>query len=190
MLSCRQGRSLGERVSIERGKNAERIWELVMRMKPQEATSTSPWTMSRRVTPRSVGQFLFFAPRSWHYLDFHLYVLLVAFILQRGKAIFNIFIASTCFLLEGKVIRMHLHPKPGFSGGSDGKESACNEGDPSSILGLGRSSGERNGYPLQYSCLGNSMIRGGWRAMAHGVAESDMAKRLTLSPFHLFGEYF
>ena len=183
MLSCRQGRSLGERVSIERGKNAERIWELVMRMKPQEATSTSPWTMSRRVTPRSVGQFLFFAPRSWHYLDFHLYVLLVAFILQRGKAIFNIFIASTCFLLEGKVIRMHLHPKPGFSGGSDGKESACNAGDPSSILGLGRSSGERNGYPLQYSCPGNSMVRGAWRAMAHGVAESDMAKRLTLSPF-------
>ena len=87
MLSCRQGRSLGERVSIERGKNAERTWELVMRMEPQEAMGTSPWTMSHRVAHRSVGQFLFFAPRSWQYLDFHLYVLLVAFILQRGKAI-------------------------------------------------------------------------------------------------------
>ena len=40
-------------------------------------------------------------------------------------------------------------------GVSDGKESACNVGDPGSIPGLGRSSGEGNGYPLQYSCLEN-----------------------------------
>ena len=71
----------------------------------------------------------------------------------------------------------------GFPGGSDGKESACNAGDPSSIPGLGRSSGEKNGYPLQYSCLENSMVRGAWQAMVHGVAESDMAKRPTLPPF-------
>lgn len=98
-------------MSIEQGENAERTWELVIRMKPREAMSTPPWTVSHRVMHRSVGQFLFFAPRSWHYLDFRLYVLLVAFMLQRGKAIFNIFIAPTCFFLEGKVIRMHLHPK-------------------------------------------------------------------------------
>ena len=49
----------------------------------------------------------------------------------------------------------------GFPGGSDGKESACNAEDPGSILGLGRSSGEGNGNPLQYSCLGNPMDRGG-----------------------------
>jgi len=48
----------------------------------------------------------------------------------------------------------------GFSGGSDNKESACNAGDLSSVLGLGRSPGEGNGYPLQYSCLENSMNRG------------------------------
>ena len=41
----------------------------------------------------------------------------------------------------------------GFPGGSDGKESSCNAGDPCLIPGLGRSSGEANGYPLQYSCL-------------------------------------
>ena len=41
----------------------------------------------------------------------------------------------------------------GFSSDSDGKESACNVGDPGSILGLGRSPGEGNGNPLQYSCL-------------------------------------
>ena len=48
---------------------------------------------------------------------------------------------------------------PGFPGGSDGKESACNVGDLGSIPGLGRSPGEGNSYPLQYSCLENSMDR-------------------------------
>ena len=45
----------------------------------------------------------------------------------------------------------------GFPGGSDSKESACSGGDWDLILGSGRSSGEGNGYPLQYSCLKNSM---------------------------------
>ena len=45
----------------------------------------------------------------------------------------------------------------GFSGGADGKESACNVGDLGSIPGLGRSPGEGKGYPLQYSNLENSM---------------------------------
>ena len=47
--------------------------------------------------------------------------------------------------------------------GSDGKESTCQSaGDPGSIPGLGRSPGEENGNPLQYSCLKNAMDRGGW----------------------------
>ena len=65
----------------------------------------------------------------------------------------------------------------GFCGGSDGKESACNAGDPGSIAGLGRSPGEGNGYPLQYSCLGNPMDRGACQATVHGVAESDITER-------------
>ena len=48
----------------------------------------------------------------------------------------------------------------GFPGGSDGKESASNAGDPGSISGLRRLPGEGNGNPLQYSCLENSMDRG------------------------------
>ena len=44
-----------------------------------------------------------------------------------------------------------------YIGGSDGKASACDAGDPGSIPGLGRSPGEGNGDPLQYSCLENSM---------------------------------
>ena len=57
--------------------------------------------------------------------------------------------------------------------GSDGKKSACNAGDPGSIPGSGRSPGERNGYPLQYSCLVNPMNRGAWQAIVHGVAKSQ-----------------
>ena len=62
----------------------------------------------------------------------------------------------------------------GFPGGSDGKESACNVGDLASIPGLGRSPGEGNGNPVQYSCLENSMDRGAWRATVHGVAKSQI----------------
>ena len=50
----------------------------------------------------------------------------------------------------------------GFPCGSDSKESACTAGDPGSIPGSGRSPGEENGNPLQYSCLENSMHRGDW----------------------------
>ena len=50
----------------------------------------------------------------------------------------------------------------GCSGGSDGKASACNAGDLGSIPGLGRSPGEGNGNPLQYSRLENSMDGGAW----------------------------
>ena len=56
----------------------------------------------------------------------------------------------------------------GFPGGSDGKESACNVGDPGLIPWLGRSPGEGNGYPLQYSCLENSMDRGAWQLQFMG----------------------
>ena len=62
--------------------------------------------------------------------------------------------------------------KPGFLGGSNGKESACNAGDLGSIPGSGISPGERNGNPLQYSCLENSMDREAWWVTVHGVAKS------------------
>ena len=60
----------------------------------------------------------------------------------------------------------------GFPGNPDSKESACNAGDMGSIHGSGRS-GEGNGYPLQYSCLENSMDRGAWWATVHGVTKSQ-----------------
>ena len=61
----------------------------------------------------------------------------------------------------------------------NGKESACNAGDPGSIPGSGISPWEGNGNPLQYSCLENSMDRQAWQATVHGVAESYMTKQLT-----------
>ena len=61
----------------------------------------------------------------------------------------------------------------GFPGGSDGKASVHNMEDLGSIPGLGRSPGEGNGNPLQYSCLENSKDREDWWATVHGVAKSQ-----------------
>ena len=79
----------------------------------------------------------------------------------------------------------------GFPDGSDGKVSAYNTRDLGSIPGLRISPGEGNGYPLQYFCLENSMDRGAWQSVVHGIAkdpwdrkEWDMNERLTLSQRH------
>ena len=68
---------------------------------------------------------------------------------------------STEQLGEGKV----------FSGDSDSKESAYSAGDPGLIPGSGRSPGEGNGNPLQYSCLEKPMDRGVWLATVYGVTK-------------------
>ena len=67
----------------------------------------------------------------------------------------------------------------GFPGGSEVKASACSAGDPGLIPGLGRSPGEGNGNPLQYSCLENPTDGGAWQVAVHGVAKS----RTRLSDF-------
>ena len=67
----------------------------------------------------------------------------------------------------------------GFPGGSEVKASASNAGDLGSIYGSGKSPGEGNGNPLQYSCLENLMDRGAWQATVHRVAKS----RTRLSDF-------
>ena len=64
-----------------------------------------------------------------------------------------------------------LWPLPllGFPGGSDSKESACNAGDPGLVPGSGKSPGEGNGNPLQYSCLENPRDEGAWWAAVYAV---------------------
>ena len=67
--------------------------------------------------------------------------------------------------------RVHRHRGASVVG-SDGKQSACNAEDLGSTPGLGRFPGEGNDNPLQYSCLENSMDRGAWWTIVHGVTES------------------
>ena len=62
----------------------------------------------------------------------------------------------------------------GFPGGSVGEQSACTVRDLGSITGSGRSPGEGNGNPLQYSCLENPMDRGAWQATVHEVSKSQI----------------
>ena len=70
---------------------------------------------------------------------------------------------------RGSRRRGYMYTYSWFPGGSDGKEPACNVGDPDLIPGLGRSPGEGNGNPLQYSCLKNFMDRGAKRASPWGL---------------------
>ena len=75
----------------------------------------------------------------------------------------------------------------GFPGDSEGKESACNAGNPGLIPGFGRSPQEQNGYSLRYSCLENSKDSGAlWATVPWGLKELDMTERLTLSLFIVF----
>ena len=64
--------------------------------------------------------------------------------------------------ISGRNINNLRYADDAFPGGSAGKESACNVGDLGLIPGLGRSPGEGNGNPLQYSCLENPMDRAAW----------------------------
>ena len=73
-----------------------------------------------------------------------------------------------------------------FPGGSEGKASAYNEGDPGSIPGSRRSPGEENGNPLQYSCLENPMDGGACQATVHGVTKIQ-TQLSDFSFFHLHG---
>ena len=78
---------------------------------------------------------------------------------------FGFLISLTSHIMSAKYKRLFFQ---GLLGGSDGKESALNAGDPDLIPGLGRSPGEGNDSPLQDSCLENPMDRGAWWATVHG----------------------
>ena len=92
-----------------------------------------------------------------------------------GQATFPASEEMSTLVLKGREIYFMHQSSPCRlqSGGSDGKESAWNVGELGLIPGSGRSSGEGNGNPLQYSCLGNLMDREVWQATVHGVTKSQ-----------------
>ena len=91
-------------------------------------------------------------------------------------------IPKNMFWIKKKISVLHYYLSHwGFPCGSAGKESTCNAGDLDSIPGLGRSPGEGNSYPLQYSGLENSMDYRPW-----GHEDSDMTKQLSLSLLSLW----
>ena len=98
-----------------------------------------------------------------------------------GFALYNYWSSEVHFLKVSIICQ--LKPRSGFPGGSERKESTYNAGDLASISGLGRRPGKGNGYPLQYTCLENSMDRGAWRAAIHGITKSWTQ----LSDFHFQG---
>ena len=75
-------------------------------------------------------------------------------------------------LAEGSRTREAISPLVSTTD-SDGKGSTCSAGDSGLIRRSGRSPGEGNGNPLQYSCLKTFMDRGAWRATVHRVAKSQ-----------------
>ena len=86
---------------------------------------------------------------------------------------------TSSFFSSPSVIHLPLFTECLLPGGSDGKASAYNAGDPGLIPGSGRSPGEGNGNPAQQSCLENPMDGGIWLATVHGVTKS----RTQLSDF-------
>ena len=87
--------------------------------------------------------------------------------------LFNLIKQELYFLVNLYIFKHDLQETSGSLGGSASEESACNAGDPGSISRLGRYPGEGNGYPIQYSCLENSMDRATRRATVHGISKSQ-----------------
>ena len=97
--------------------------------------------------------------------------LCLAFAGQEGVFLHKMMLALQCF--SGVGFNQLHSTEYDFPGGSDGKASVYNEGNPGLIPGLGRSPGEGNGNPLQDYCLENPMDRGAWQATVHGVAKGQ-----------------
>ena len=100
-----------------------------------------------------------------------------------SSSIVSLSLSSLGGFLSSRGLNRHFHSeytqlysaflsKRDFPGGSDGKASAYNVGEPGSSPGSGRSPGEGNGNPFQYSCLENPMDGGAWQTTVHGVPKN------------------
>ena len=155
---------LGKRIAVaeERTRGRERLWGgagavvgINMHITAENLKIPHPKTNTSWICPTVI-----FACSLWHFFYCYAHFVLVLEIdIDRFGSFFLLNYWSLGSLL-------------GFSGSSDSTESTCNAGNLGLIPELGRSPGEENGYPLQYSCLENSMDRETWQATVHGVAES------------------
>ena len=110
----------------------------------------------------------------------------LSFLLTLSRNSYNFLVNLSIWLyskfLSNKMFEQD-HLIKGFPRSSVSKESACSAGDPSLISGLGRSPGEGNGNPLQYSCLENPTLREAWQATIHGVVRVGHDLATTSPPF-------
>ena len=141
-------------------KDAARYSVMHRTVSPLPSESTDPYMQQKIIWPKMITILkLRDAPQSQkHESQFHL-------CLPSRSLNIHIKLQMTFLLL--------LRRSQDFLGGSDGKVSAYNVGDPGSIPGSGRSSGERNVNPLQYPCLENLMDGGVWQFTVHGVTKSQ-----------------
>ena len=138
-------------------------------MKIQETSNgrdEEDWDTEKRKTNSAEGDWkLSISP------ELYSRTLLFIFISLNQKKCVNFCIAGLYHIQGRGKILTPVEVQRGFPGGSDSKESAHSAGDMGLIPGSGRSPGGGNGNPLQYSCLGNSMDRGVWGAIVHGVVK-------------------
>ena len=140
-------------------------------MRADREGGAAAWLTGTLAAPGVQGQGLLPPQEFWPYQS-----LFLASCSWRSEGLFG-----QSFSVASPIQAVRGLPCRGFPGGSDGKASGFNVGDPGSIPGSGRSPGKGNGNPLQYSCLENSMDGGAWWATVHGVAKS----RTRLSNFAL-----
>ena len=158
-------------MSKKSSRQSERIW-LVWPSKSKLGATRWKVTRSQTAFNNLLNCGLGWQSEQW--LNWHLWEMCKGFLYRKGnwtgRSESNLY-KKVKWFLQLKMLITQL-PR-GFPGGSDGKESACNAGDLGLIPGWGRSPGEGNGNPLQYSCLENSVDRGVWQATVHGVVQSQ-----------------
>ena len=98
--------------------------------------------------------------------------LILLYFLSCQKVKLAFFLLVQSYVNFSPVTHIYTHIHRGFPGGSEVKASACSTGDLGSIPGWGRSLGEGNGNPVQYSCLENAMDSRAWQAIGYGVTKS------------------
>jgi len=149
------------------------------------------WSWTYILTEVSWTQFLICGKKSrWHgsslCLKYHSFFIFNLFVIIFEVVLISSILVDSCFLIQpdNRCLKLwYLHHLPG---GSDGKESAYNAGDPSLIQGSGRFLGEGSGYPFQYSCLENSMDGGAWQVTVHRVTKSQTRWAMNTFTFTLF----